>query len=77
MQDVYEYIDKNADDFIETLRRFLRMPAVSTNVEDCKKAAIVLRDIMVERGIKTEIMPLREAEPDLGGPVVYAEIKGE
>lgn len=77
MQDVYEYIDKNADEFIETLRRFLRMPAVSTNVEDCKKAAIVLRDIMVERGIKTEIMPLREAEPDIGGPVVYAEIKGE
>jgi acetylornithine deacetylase/succinyl-diaminopimelate desuccinylase-like protein len=77
MQDVYEYIDKNADNFVKTLRQFLRMPAVSPNVEDCKKAAEMLQDIMVERGIETQIMPVLEEQPDIGGPVVYAEIKGE
>lgn len=75
--DVFNYIDQNADEFVETLRRFLRMPAVSRNIEDCKKAAEVLRDIMIERGISAKVMPLQPDNPDIGGPVVYAEIPGK
>jgi acetylornithine deacetylase/succinyl-diaminopimelate desuccinylase-like protein len=77
LKDVYDYIDEHRDEFVEVLRRFLRMPSVSTDIEDCWSAAKVLHSIMTERGIESKIFPLRSNEPMIGGPVVYADIPGE
>jgi acetylornithine deacetylase/succinyl-diaminopimelate desuccinylase-like protein len=70
---VSNYLDQNADRFLEELKEFLRIPTVSADPE-CKPhmrrgAEFVYRQF-ADLGMKTEIVPTA------GHPIVYAEWQG-
>lgn len=70
MQDVYQYIDQNAERAVADLQTFLRQPSISAQNVGLEECAELLRRQLVERGItNTSIMPTRG-----GPPVVYSDI---
>lgn len=71
MQDVYDYIDANADRSVGDLQAFLRQPSISAQNTGLPECARLLRDQLKAYGIQnTRIMPTN------GGPeVVYSQIE--
>lgn len=67
---VSNYLDQNADRFLEELKEFLRIPTVSADPE-CKphlqRGAEFVHRQLAELGMKAEIVPTA------GHPIVYAE----
>lgn len=68
MEQVHKYIDDTFGQYLETIKSFLRQPSISASGEGVRECAALLKDIMTESGIRTEIF-----ETD-GNPMVYGEI---
>jgi len=68
MEQVHKYIDDTFGQYLDTIKSFLRQPSISASGEGVRECAALLRDIMTESGIRTEIF---ETE---GNPMVYGEI---
>jgi acetylornithine deacetylase/succinyl-diaminopimelate desuccinylase-like protein len=71
IQDVYSYIESNSDRFLDEFRTLLRQKSLSATGEGVEECAELLRDMMVESGINTQIVPTD------GTPIVYGEVKSK
>lgn len=69
MQDIYDYIDAHADEFIADLQAFVRQPSVSAQDIGLRECAALIRDMMHRDGLPAEFHELED-----GPPVVYGEI---
>jgi acetylornithine deacetylase/succinyl-diaminopimelate desuccinylase-like protein len=72
LENVYEYIDGNTRDFVETLIRLVRQPSISAKGEGIKECAGLVEKIMQETGLETKLI-----QPAEGNPLVYGEIKSK
>ncbi|MDX1419022.1 MAG: dipeptidase [Rubricoccaceae bacterium] len=76
MTDALDYARQHADDFVEQLKDWLRIPSISTDPDyrdDTRRAAEWLADELRRVGMdRVEVMPTGTAETP-GHPIVYAE----
>jgi len=56
MEEVFAYIDANKDRYVAELQHLIRQPSVSFDFDDCRKAAELLREQMVNSGIEDTIL---------------------
>jgi acetylornithine deacetylase/succinyl-diaminopimelate desuccinylase-like protein len=69
MDDVFAYIDANRERYVEALRRFVRQPSVTTDLDDCERCADVLERLMADAGCTAD-----RSRPAPGiPPVLYHE----
>ncbi|MBW1962509.1 MAG: M20/M25/M40 family metallo-hydrolase [Deltaproteobacteria bacterium] len=71
MEQIYSYIDKYSQRFIDELATFVKQPSISSQgvgIEDC---ATLLTHMMEEAGISYEIMPMGG---DTNPPLIYGEL---
>ncbi|MCL4424947.1 MAG: M20/M25/M40 family metallo-hydrolase [Firmicutes bacterium] len=64
-----EYISSQREDYLTILFRLVRQPSISSQRIGVEECALLLRDIMEEQGIRTEIIPTA------GLPIVYGEVR--
>lgn len=69
MQEIYDYIDAHADDFVKDLQTFVQQPSISAQDIGLRDCAALIRDMMHRDGLPAEFHELEE-----GPPVVYGEI---
>ncbi len=72
IENIYEYINANSQEFVNDLVRLVRQPSVSATKEGIQECAGLTAEIMEKAGISTRIIPEEE-----GNPVVYGEVKSE
>ena len=70
MQDVLEYIDRHADEYVEKLRTLCRQPSIAAQNVGMAETADMVLDMLHEIGAQARLVPTD------GYPVVYGEIKG-
>lgn len=68
LANVYDHIDRHERRTVERLQTLCRQPSVSAQNVGMTECAELTRDMLIESGLETEIVPLDE-----GPPVVYAE----
>lgn len=67
---VRAYRQEHATEILTELTTLLRLPNVATQVDDIRRNARTLKEMMERRGIQTEILPTAG-----GRPVVYGEYR--
>ncbi|MHB8778383.1 MAG: M20/M25/M40 family metallo-hydrolase [Anaerolineales bacterium] len=65
------YIDKNLDNNLEELKRYVAQPSISAQNLGLKECAALVKGMLEKRGFKAEVMATD------GAPVVFAERKGK
>jgi len=65
------YMDKNLDNNLEELKRYVAQPSISAQNLGLKECAILVKEMLEKRGFKAEVMATD------GAPVVFAERKGK
>jgi len=65
---VYRYIDSHVDEFVEGLKQLLSQPTISTQGVGVRETAELLRSIMHDIGITTQLIETP------GAPAIYGEI---
>lgn len=70
IEEVFHYVDEHADRMVHDLQRFVRQPSDSANNIGLEECAVLLREIMLESGIRNARLMPGEAGP----PVVFAEL---
>ncbi|MGX9857156.1 M20/M25/M40 family metallo-hydrolase (plasmid) [Limimaricola variabilis] len=70
MQDIYDYIDNHAEEFVADLQRFVRQPSVSAQDIGLRDCAELLRGMMHDDGLPAELHETKD-----GPPVVFGEVK--
>ena len=65
------YLDKNLDQSLDELKRYVSQPSISAQNLGLKECAQIVKDMLEKRGFKAEIMSTD------GAPVVFAERKGK
>lgn len=68
MEQVHKHIDGMFEQYLSTIKTFLRQPSISASGEGIRECARLLTEIMTESGIRTEIFETA------GNPIVYGEI---
>ncbi len=71
MNDLYDYIDRQADAYIEMLRRLLRQPSVAAQDVGMEATATLVKELLDGVGAEARLYDTRG-----GYPVVYGEIAG-
>lgn len=71
LQDVYQYIDEHADEYIASLQRMLRQPSIAAQGVGMTEMAA-----MVEQDLKNLGFTPKQVDTRGGYPVVYGEKKG-
>jgi len=71
MIEVFNYIDRNSNKFVEELKKICKQESISAKKVGIEECSELLVDIMKANGLKAE--KIRER----GNPVVYGEIKGK
>jgi acetylornithine deacetylase/succinyl-diaminopimelate desuccinylase-like protein len=69
MQDVFHYIDKNQNNYLEQLFGFLRQPSISTQNLGVNECALMLMRMLKESGAETEIFQTAQH------PIVTGQIR--
>ena len=69
LQRVYSYIDEHSGEIVERLQTLCRQPSVSAQGLGLEEMAQLVKSMMEELGLRTELVPLKE-----GPPVVYGEL---
>lgn len=64
------YLEKNLERFVEDLKTLVRQPSVAAQNLGMEKCAELLRDMLLDIGLDTKIIPLKG-----GPPLVFAETK--
>ncbi|MFT6272775.1 MAG: acetylornithine deacetylase/succinyl-diaminopimelate desuccinylase-like protein, partial [Dinoroseobacter sp.] len=72
MQEIYDYIDAHADEFVRDLQTFVQQPSVSAQDIGLRDCAALIRDMMHRDGLPAEFYELEE-----GPPVVYGEVRSK
>ncbi|MHA3977056.1 M20/M25/M40 family metallo-hydrolase [Halovulum sp. GXIMD14794] len=70
MQEIYDYIDAHADEFVADLQRFVRQPSISAQGIGLEECAALVQDMMHADGLPADLHALPE-----GPPVVFGELK--
>ncbi|UCF82250.1 MAG: M20/M25/M40 family metallo-hydrolase, partial [Desulfobacteraceae bacterium] len=70
MDEVYDYVDSNAEVLVETLRRFCRQPSISSEGVGIKEMVQLLKEEMENIGIETDV------HETPGNPIVTGVIRG-
>ncbi len=65
------YLDKNLDQSLEELKRYVSQPSISAQNLGLKECAQIVKEMLEKRGFKAQIMSTD------GAPVVFAERKGK
>lgn len=65
------YIDKNLDQNLDELKRYVAQPSISAQNLGLKECAQLVKEMLEKRGFKAEVMATE------GAPVVFAERKGK
>lgn len=65
------YIEKNLDNNLEELKRYVAQPSISAQNLGLKECAALVKEMLERRGFKAEVMATD------GAPVVFAERKGK
>ena len=65
------YLDKNLDQSLDELKRYVSQPSISAQNLGLKECAQIVKEMLERRGFKAEIMSTD------GAPVVFAERKGK
>jgi len=68
LQEVYNYIDVHAEEFIQDLVRLVKQPSVSAKGEGIEECAKLLEELMKDIGFSTKILKGYK-----GNPVIYGE----
>ena len=70
MQDIYDWIDANADECVRDLQRFVQQPSISAQDIGLRECAALVRDMMHVDGLPAEFHELEE-----GPPVVFGHLE--
>jgi acetylornithine deacetylase/succinyl-diaminopimelate desuccinylase-like protein len=70
MDEIYDYVDSNAEVLVETLRRFCRQPSISSEGVGIKEMVQLLKEEMENIGIETGV------HETPGNPIVTGVIRG-
>jgi acetylornithine deacetylase/succinyl-diaminopimelate desuccinylase-like protein len=65
------YLDKNLDQSLDELKRYVSQPSISAQNLGLKECAQIVKEMLERRGFKSQIMSTD------GAPVVFAERKGK
>jgi len=65
------YLDKNFDQSLEELKRYVSQPSISAQNLGLKECAQIVKEMLERRGFKSQIMSTE------GAPVVFGERKGK
>jgi len=65
------YLDKNFDQSLKELKRYVSQPSISAQNLGLKECAQIVKEMLEKRGFKTQIMSTD------GAPVVFGERKGK
>ncbi len=71
VQDIYQYIDDHADEYIDMLRRLCQQPSIAAQGIGMTEAAAIVQGSLEDLGAMTQLIETN------GFPVVYGEITGE
>lgn len=72
MQDIYDWIDANADECVRDLQRFVQQPSISAQDIGLRECAALVRDMMHDDGLPAEFHELAE-----GPPVVFGHLEAK
>jgi acetylornithine deacetylase/succinyl-diaminopimelate desuccinylase-like protein len=72
MQDIYDWIDANADECVRDLQRFVRQPSISAQDVGLRECAELVREMMHDDGLPAELHELEE-----GPPVVFGHLEAK
>jgi len=73
MEEVYKYIDRNFDEYVEEVRKFLRQPGIPHTGEGIKESAEMTLGFLKDLGIEdARLVPLKG-----GNPVAYGKLKSK
>jgi acetylornithine deacetylase/succinyl-diaminopimelate desuccinylase-like protein len=72
MQDIYDWIDANADECIRDLQRLVRQPSISAQNVGLRECADLVRAMMHDDGLPAELHELDE-----GPPVVFGHLEAK
>ncbi|MGI0089872.1 MAG: M20/M25/M40 family metallo-hydrolase [Nitrosopumilaceae archaeon] len=70
---VLRYVDQNMKGLVSDLQTLIRQPSVSAKNEGLGECARLVRNIMKNAGIRSELLYLRKGVP----PVVYGEVRSK
>jgi len=65
------YLEKNFEQSLEELKRYVRQPSISAQNLGLKECAQIVKDMLEKRGFKAQVMTTE------GAPVVFGERKGK
>jgi len=71
LNEIDQYIERHTPEFIEDLKRLLRLPSVSCRGEGIEPTADLVAELLTNVGLRAQIMP------SAGSPVVYANSGAE
>ncbi|MDR5682581.1 MAG: M20/M25/M40 family metallo-hydrolase [Armatimonadota bacterium] len=71
MKDVFDHIERNADDYLAQLQRLVRQPSVAAQGIGIEECAHLVARMLEEAGARTQVLRLEGA-----APLVYGEIPG-
>lgn len=72
MQDIYDWIDANADECVRDLQRLVQQPSISAQDIGLRECAALVRDMMHDDGLPAEFHELEE-----GPPVVFGHLEAK
>ena len=72
MQDIYDWIDANADECVRDLQRLVQQPSISAQNVGLRECAALVRDMMHDDGLPAELHELDE-----GPPVVFGHLQAK
>jgi acetylornithine deacetylase/succinyl-diaminopimelate desuccinylase-like protein len=70
LRELYNYIDRNVDRFIEDLKTLCKQPSVSAHNRGIDECVGVLEEMMKNIGVDVKVFEVKD-----GNPVVYGELK--
>ncbi len=70
--EIFGYLDRNSEGFIERLRTLCRQPSVSAQNFGLVESAELVRKFLSETGFKVELF-----SPSMGPPVIFAELRSK
>ncbi len=72
MQEIYDWIDANADECIRDLQSFVQQPSISAQNVGLRECATLIRDMMHRDGLPADFHELAE-----GPPVVFGHLEAK
>lgn len=72
MQDIYDWIDANADECVRDLQRLVRQPSISAQDIGLRECAALVREMMHDDGLPADFHELAE-----GPPVVFGHLEAK